>query len=156
MHKIDYSSYKKPTDYIRFDAGDTKLVIISNGYLLKKHGMKTAGGYVPMPDCTETPDCPQCLKGNEPVQKWTWIVFAPTERKVGILDAGAQIGDAICKQAHERKIDLLMREITVNRVGTERSTKYKAEVGNIVKLSPEDEAFIEPSKRFLVTKYFKK
>jgi hypothetical protein len=156
MNKIDYATYKKPSDFIRFNAGTTKLVIISNGYLQKKHGMKTATGYIPLPDCTETPDCPQCLKGNEPKQKWVWIVFIPAEKKVGILDAGAMIGDAICKQAQSGEYDPLMREVTIVKEGTGLRTKYETTVGNIITLSPKDEAFIEPSKRFLVTKYFKK
>lgn len=154
MKRIDYQNYKKPTDFIRFLPGVTKLVIVSNGYLQKKHGMKTANGYIPLPDCTETPDCPQCLKGNEPKQKWTWIVFVPSERKVGILDAGAMIGDSICKQA-QKSGDPLMKEVTINKEGEGLRTKYTAVVGAIVKLNPTDEAFIEPAKSFLVSKYFK-
>ncbi len=155
MKQIDYETYKKPSDFIRFNEGDTRLVIISNGYLQKKHGMKTANGYIPLPDCTELPDCPQCLKGNEPKQKWVWLAYVPAEKKVGILDAGAMIGDSICKQA-QKMGGALLKEVKINRVGEMLKTKYVATLGAKVELTKDELDFIEPFKKFLVNKYFKK
>src|SRR6185312_1680175 len=105
MKKIDYTTYTKPSDFTRFLQGDTMVRIISNGVLVKKHGMKTATGYIPLGDCTERADCDQCLKGNEPKQKWTWICLVRGTNEVKILDVGAMVGDAICKIAQARKQD---------------------------------------------------
>lgn len=156
MHKIDYKTYTKPSDFVRFLAGETKLVIVSGGGMVKKHGMKTAKGYIPLGDCTERPDCEFCLKGNEPKLKWIWIVFNQKDRQVKILDVGPMIGDAICKQAQEKGIDPNGYEIIINRVGTGRTTQYTTNIGAKIDLNPADLAFIEPAKNFLIKKYFEK
>ncbi len=156
MHKIDYKTYTKPSDFVRFLDGETKLVIVSGGGMVKKHGMKTAHGYVPMGDCTETPECPQCLKGNEPKQKWIWIVFNQKDRQVRVLDVGPMIGDAICKQAQEKGIDPNGYEVIINRSGTGRTTQYITNLSAKITLTSADTAFIEPAKRFLIKKYFEK
>jgi len=156
MHKIDYKTYTKPSDFVRFLEGETRLVIVSGGGMVKKHGMKTAKGYVPLGDCTETPDCKFCLQGNEPKLKWIWIAFLPKERQVKVLDVGPMIGDAICKEAREKGIDPNGYEVIINRTGTGRNTQYVTNLGAKVTPTPADLAFIEPSKKFLIKKYFEK
>lgn len=156
MKRIDYKTYTKPSDFVRFLAGETKLVIVSGGGMVKKHGMKTAKGYIPLGDCTETPECEFCLKGNEPKLKWVWIVFNQKDRQVKVLDVGPMIGDAICKEAQEKGIDPNGYEVIINRSGTGRSTSYITNLGVKVTLTPTDLAFIEPAKKFLVKKYFEK
>lgn len=155
MKEIDYQTYKKPSDFIRFNQGNTRIVLISKGYLMKKHGMRTANGYVPLGDCTETPDCPFCLKGNDPKQKWIWIAYIPEEKKVGILDVGAQIGDSICQQA-KKTAGALMKEVNIHKEGEMLKTKYIATLGKQITLTKEEVDFVEPYKSFLVNKYFKK
>lgn len=154
MKKIDYKLYEKPSDFIRFKVGENRVVIVSAGGMSKKHGMKTATSYIPMGDCTETPDCPQCLKGNEAKLKWSWIVFIPTTRSVRVMDVGPSIGNAICLQAQERGIDPLFHEVLIHREGNGISTKYETSIGQAVKLSEDDLKFITPAKTFLVKKYF--
>lgn len=154
MKKIDYSSYKKPSDYISFLEGDTKFVIVSNGYFIKRHGMKTANGYIPMPDCTELPTCPQCLKGNEPKQKWTWIVYSKIDQRVYILDAGPMIGNQICEMAQKGGYDPINREVTINKVGEKLRTKYFVKSMTPINLTADEQNFIKPAKDFLVKKYF--
>lgn len=154
IHKIDYQKYEKPSDFVRFPVGQTRLVIVSNGGMVKKHGMKTAKSYVPLGDCTETPDCKFCLQGNEPKQKWIWIVFNPKDRQVKVLDVGPMIGDAICKQAQEKGVDPNGYEVVIDRTGTMRSTQYTTTIGSKFALTDKDLAFIKPAKKFLVKKYF--
>ena len=157
IHKINYSTYKTPTDFVKFEQGANKVIIVSGGGMSKKHGMKTARSYVPMGDCTEQPDCPQCLKGNEAKLKWMWIAFMPKERQVRILDVGKTIGDSICKIAQEKELeDLTGYEFIINRVGIGMNTKYEVSFSAKVNLSDTDSSFIEPFKKFLVKKYFEK
>jgi len=156
MKQISYTNYKKPSDYLSFLEGDTKFVIISNGYFIKRHGMKTGNGYIPMPDCTEKPDCPSCLKGNEPKQKWTWIVYSRDDKRVYVLDAGPMIGNQICIQAQKGGFDPLNREVKVNKVGEGLRTKYTVSVLMPITLTVDENSFIKPAKDFLVKKYFSK
>ena len=155
MHKINYASYKTPSDFVRFEQGDNKVIIISGGGMVKKHGMMTARGYVPMGDCTEKPDCPQCLKGNEAKLKWIWIAYLPTDKQVRVLDVGKSIGDAICKIAQEKGLeDLTGYQFNIIRTGINKETKYQVVFVSKVNLSDEEVAFIEPYKKFLINKYF--
>jgi len=154
MHKIDYTNYKKPTDFTHFEQGDTILRIISSGGMVKKHGMKTASGYIPLGDCTETPDCEQCLKGNEPKLKWIWIAYIRKTKEVKILDVGAMIGDAICKMAQEHKKDPQEFDVVINRAGLGLRTKYKVSYLEGTKLTEDEIKQTTHPKQFLIKKYF--
>lgn len=155
LRKIDYAHYVKPTDFARFEQGDTTIRIISNGALVKKHGLKTANGYVPLGDCTEKPDCEQCLKGNEPKQKWIWICAIRPTNDVKLLDVGAMTGDAICKIAQKREQDPKEYDLIINKVGVGLRTKYIVKVGEVKPLGDEELKAMEAMKTFLVNKYFK-
>lgn len=154
MKKIDYSSYQKPSDFVRFPQGDTTIRILSSGGLVKKHGMKTANGFIPLGDCTEQPDCPQCLKGNEPKQKWVWICLVRKTNEVKILDVGPQIGDAICKIGQQREQDPQEYDLVIHRVGENRETKYTVKPGEVKPITEAETKMVSPMKQFLIKKYF--
>lgn len=153
MKKIDYTTYKKPTDFAHFEQGDTTIRIISSGGMVKKHGMRSAGRYVPLGDCTETPECKQCLRGNEPKQKWIWIAYLRSTKEAKILDVGAMLGDAICQLAQERQQDPQEFDIIVNRVGKGLDSKYKARAIDGAPLTDEELAKTKYQKQFLIKKY---
>jgi hypothetical protein len=149
IKKIDLSTYTKPSDFVKFPIGETKIILLSEGGMVKKHGMKTATSYIPMGDCTELPDCPQCLKGNEPKQKWMWIAYI--DKQVKVLDVGPMIGDGICQSLQENGLKESNNAcFTIKREGLQRSTKYEVKYTgqNLDKLN------IEASKKLLVKKYF--
>lgn len=155
MKKIDYQTYKKPTDFARFEQGDTTIRIISSGGMVKKHGMRTAKGYVPMGDCTETPECEQCLKGNEAKLKWIWICMVRPDNAVRILDVGPMVGDAICKIAKEKKMDPQEFDTIIHRVGVGLKTKYDVKLGEVKTLTEDEAKQTRNAKLFLIKKYFK-
>lgn len=155
MKKIDYMTYQKPSDFTRFAEGESVVRIISNGVLTKKHGMKTATGYIPLPDCTEKADCEQCLKGNEPKQKWTWICLVRKTGDVKILDVGAMVGDAICKIAQARKQDPQEYDLIITKTGQGLRTKYVVKAGPVSPLTAEEQKATSAMKQFLIKKYFK-
>ena len=149
MKRIDLKTYTKPTDFVKFPIGETKLILISEGGMIKKHGMKTATSYIPLGNCTEKSDCEFCLKGNEPKLKWMWVAYVNSEVKV--LDVGPMIGDGICQSAQEHNLSEFTNAIfSITRIGTQRNTKYTVKyIGqNKEKLD------IENAKKLLVKKYF--
>lgn len=154
MKQIDYKTYTKPSDFVKFGEGRTVIQIISNGILVKKHGMKTAQRYVPLGICTEKPDCQYCKDGNEPKMKWSWIVCLPDSKEVKLLDAGVMIGNQICEIAKVQG-DPQEYELVITRSGTGRQTKYTVSKGDKCKLNPIDLKLFEPQKMFLKNKYFK-
>lgn len=154
LKKIDYSTYEKPTDFAKFKQGDNILRIISSGGMVRKHGMRTAAGFVPLGDCTETADCKFCLQGNEAKNKWMWIGFIRPNLEPKILDVGPMLGDAICKLAKEHNKDPMEFDIVVNKVGEKLKTKYKASFGEVVPLTPEELEKVKAGKLRLIKKYF--
>lgn len=154
MHKIDYTNYKKPTDFVHFEQGDTTIRIISSGGMVKKHSMKTGNGFIPLGNCTETPDCKYCLNGNEPKLKWIWIAYVRATKEVKILDVGAMIGDGICKLAQSKGKDPQEFDIVVNKTGEKLKTKYEVRAIEAPMLTKEELALISHIKQFLIRKYF--
>ena len=149
MKRIDLKTYKKPTDFVKFEVGETKIILVSEGGMLKKHGMKTATSYIPLGTCTEKPDCEFCLKGNEPKLKWMWVAYVNNEVKV--LDVGPMVGDGICQSAIENSLPEFNNAIfSINRIGTQRNTKYTVKYLGQNK----DKLDTENAKKLLVKKYF--
>lgn len=130
MQKINYAEYQKPSDYMKFEQGDNRIRIISEGFMGLQHGLRTARGWVNLGECTGK-DCEHCLKGNVPKRFWKWIVADRSIEEVRLLDAGIMIGDQICNIAKGLQ-GQLKRDLIVNRVGNDRQTKYT------VKLAPDD------------------
>lgn len=153
MKKIDYQTYTKPSDFVKFPQGNTTIRIISSGGLVKKHGMRMGGRYVPLGDCTETPECEFCLKGYEPKQKWIWIAYVWDTKEVKILDCGSMLGDAICKLAQESNSDPQEFDILVSKTGKDLQTKYTAKIGEKTKLTEEEITSMKNVKQFLIKKY---
>lgn len=149
IKKIDLKTYTKPTDFARLLEGENKIILISEGGMVRKHGMKTARGYIPLGDCSETPDCEWCQKGNEAKLKWIWVAYISGQVKV--LDVGPMIGDGICRELQRHGLDRFTNAIfNIKRIGTGRETRYEIKyVGqNQEKLN------VESAKNFLVKKYF--
>lgn len=154
MKKIDYKTYQKPTDFAKFSQGETIIRIISSGGMVKKHGLRMGGKYVPLGDCTETPECPQCLQGNEPKLKWIWIVYMRGTKDVKILDCGPMLGDAICKLAQERGKDPQEFDIVIHKAGEKLKSKYTAKAVEAAPLTEDEIKSTRSSKQFLIKKYF--
>jgi hypothetical protein len=153
MKKINYQNYKRPSDFMKFEQGENRIRVVSEGVIAMQHGLKTANRYVNLGFCTEKPDCPHCKKGNEPKRVWKWIVFDYANRDVKLLDAGPMLGNQLCEFGDDpQKFDVI-----VTRSGTGLDTKYK------VTKAVKSESFtddilvsIKNKKARLIDKYFKK
>ncbi len=156
MKKIEYKTYSKPTDFAKFEQGDTTIRIVSSGGLVKKHGMRTAHGYIPLGDCTETADCELCAKGNDAKIKWIWICLVRTTSEVKLLEVGPQIGDAICKIAQTQEKDPQEFDLVISKVGNGLKTKYSVRIGEVKPLTEAELKEVNVNKHFLINKYFKK
>jgi hypothetical protein len=153
MKKIDYTTYKKPTDFIKFQPGDNKIRIISDGLLARFHGTRMGGRYVPLGLCSESGDCPHCLGGNEAKRVWRWVAYDYATKEVKLLDAGPMIGDQICVKAVERKQDPQEFDLIINKVGVGLKTKYDVKAVDATVKSSDFERF-KPMRNFIIKKYF--
>lgn len=153
MHKIDYTNYKKPTDFASFKQGDNLVRIVSSGVMGYQHVMKTANRFVNLGICTEDENCQQCQKGNAPKRCWKWIIYL--DGNVNILDAGAMLGNQICDIATEHG-DPQEYDLIVNKTGEKLKTRYTVKkADNNTEISPEIMRSISFKKKILINKYFK-
>ncbi len=151
MKKIEYATYKKPSDFMHFDKGETEIRIISSGGLSKKHGMKTANGFIPLGECTEDETCENCKKENVAKNKWTWIIYSAKLQEVKVMDVGSMVGDAICKIAKE-KGDPQEYNLIISKSGQGLQTKYYVRIGG--KSEYVETPDIKNKKMVLIKKYF--
>lgn len=156
LHKISYKDYITPSDYMKFEEGDTQVVIVSNGGMCRMHGMRTAKGYINLGMCTEELTCEHCKK-NEAKLRWMWIVYMPKYKTVRLMETGKKLGDQICKLAQkleEGSDDIQNYLLNVNKQGTLLNTVYTARLEEKTTLSESDKEIIEPAKKFLIKKHF--
>lgn len=154
MKKIDYATYKKPSDYIKFDQGNNLIRVISSGGIGMFHAIRSTSGYAPLGFCTEDGNCPHCEK-NDPKRVWRWIVWDVKRNEVKMLDAGPMIGNAICELAHNLKKDPQEFDLIINRVGEKLRTKYRvSKASTTTEITEEKLKELKPMKRYLIKKYF--
>jgi hypothetical protein len=157
LKKISYKDYITPSDYMKFDEGDTQVAIVSNGGMCRMHGMRTAKGYVNMGMCSEDSKCEQCKDNREAKLRWMWIVYLPKYKVVRLMETGKKLGDQICKLAQkleEAEDDIQNYLINVHKEGTMLQTVYTSRLDGKVTLTEDDKLIIEPAKKFLVKKHF--
>jgi len=123
MKKIDYNTYQKPSDYVKLQAGDNRIRIVSEGVICYEHGMMQGARYIPLGVCNQTAGCEQCQKGNQPKLRYKWIVYLPEFDETRLLSVGPQIGDEICCLA--AKGDPRAYDIIINRTGIGKQSRYK-------------------------------
>jgi len=158
MEKIDYKTYKKPTDFISFEQGDNRIRILSNGGMYLRHSMKTARGFIPLGEC-QGEGCEHCnnpkLKDPTPKKVWVWIALNRDTGVVGVLETGVTIGDAICEMAKELSQDPQEYDIIINRQGSKLSTKYKVtKAAESEDLTEKEEKRVKANRQYLISKHF--
>lgn len=155
MKTIDYTTYKKPSDYINFPQGNTSIRIISKGYLGMQHGLRSARGWVNLGLCTEDNTCEHCKNGNEAKRFWKWVVVDRSTNEVKLLDAGVMLGNQICEIAKVNG-DPKKYDIVVTRTGEKLKTKYAAaKAGADKPITNDDVSKWQGGKHFIVNKYLK-
>lgn len=151
MQKINYTTYETPSDYLKVKEGITVLRILSDGFIARKHGLKTANRWIPLGECQGV-GCEHCAKGNVPKISYIWIVLDRTNKKVRLLDAGKLLGDGLTRFCKENG-DPQTYDLQIDRKGMDKNTKYK-----FSKLPPKDldaseQNAIQTNKQYLITKY---
>lgn len=154
MRKINYQTYTKPSHFVKFKQGDTRVIIVSEGVMTWEHGLISGGKFIPLGPCTETIDCEQCKKGNDPKLRYKWIVYLPEIDEVRVLSVGSQIGDEVCVIGKQISQESKSFEVIVTRKGEGLKTRYK--VIRVEERSPIDQqtaVFIKQSRDYLFKKY---
>lgn len=151
MQKLNYNTYETPSDYLKVKEGDTIIRVISDGYISRKHGLKTSNRWIPLGEC-KGENCEHCLKGNLPKISYMWIVVDRIQKKVRFLDAGKLLGDGLTRFFKENG-DPQEYDLQISRKGKDKNTTYK-----FTKLEPKEfdaseQNAIQANKQYLITKY---
>jgi hypothetical protein len=154
MKKIEYTNYKKPSDFMSFVEGENKIRIVSSGVVGFQHVMKTANRFVNLGPCSENDSCEHCQKGYEPKMAWKWMLLDYADMKVKILDAGPMLGNQICEIASING-DPQDYDIIIVRVGQKLKTKYTTKKGEVSEISEEVKRSFKFAKKRLINKYLK-
>lgn len=154
IHAINYGEYITPSDYLKFEEGETTIRVISKGGLCKMHGMKTARGFINLGICPENDTCENCKKNYEAKTRWIWVVYLPAYDVVRLLEVGKKVGDAICKLGRKNG-DPQAYDLIVTRIGQDLKTDYTVRMGKTYPLADEVIEKVKPAKEFLVKKHFK-
>jgi hypothetical protein len=150
MQKINYINYETPSDYLKIKEGMTIIKILSDGFIARKHGLKTTR-WIPLGEC-KGQGCDQCAKGNLPKISYIWIVLDRTSKKVRMLDAGKLLGDGLSKFAKDNG-DPQTYDIQITRQGNDKNTKYSFEKLQSKDLDAQEINAISINKQYLISKY---
>jgi len=156
MEKINYTEYKKPSDYLKFEQGENIVRVLSGGGMYLKHSLKTGKTFIPLGEC-EGDGCKHCAKGNVPKQTWIWIGINRTTKKIGIMETGAMIGNAVCEIAKQEGKDPQEFDLSITKSGLGLKTKYDVwKNSKSTDLTPEEEKIVKQNKQYLISKRFGK
>lgn len=151
MTKINYETYRKPSNFIKLAVGENRVRLVSDGITCYEHGAMMGGKYVPLGICTENLNCRQCQKNSEPKLKFKWIVFCPTTHEIGVLSVGPEAGDAICRIGREVKKNI---EVVIVRKGlTREDTTYRVLSVDSTPIDQKTALFIKERRDYLAKKY---
>lgn len=153
MKEIDYKTYRKPSDFMKFEAGESVIRILSKGFIGGIHGLKTANRYVPLGTCKLPEYCEFCVKANKPKKVWRWIILDKKHNEIKLLDAGPMVGDQIAQMGHDHG-DPTNYDIKVTKTGEGKQSQYKAEkAGPDQPLTDAERTKLRPSFQYLAKQY---
>jgi len=130
MPYIDDLAYEPeaiPSNFMKLQPGENKIRIASQTFHFKKHGFKSEGKY--SSKICQGENCPYCQQGNEPKNRYAWIVLdrkeQNPERMVKVLEVGWQIyGQLLAYAKDEDYGPLTGYDIKIKRTGEGLETEY--------------------------------
>lgn len=128
MQKIAASEYVKPSIYVKFPEGDSRIRIVSEIYLYKKYGTKVAGRFIAqiVRDGEPVNEVFLRSKGESsiPKRKYGFIAFSFAAKEFRIIECGPILGDMI-SQLLKANANYKESDLIIHRTGLQlRDTKY--------------------------------
>lgn len=151
---IDYSTYKKPTDFLKYESESTRVRILSQGIMMNKHSGMAGGKYVSMGECPGE-GCELCKAGKLPKLVYMWIVYSYETREVKLLEAGTGLGSQLSFLGQEQG-DPIGYDVVIKKNGAGKQVRYEASKATTPApelMNDEKRAIIAAHKRVLANKY---
>jgi len=144
MPYVDEKNYdgEQPSsgNFMKLQQGENKIRIASQTFHFKKHGFKDSGKY--SSKICQGEDCQFCAEGNEPKNRYSWIVIDRTDNGIKILEVGWQIYGQLLGYAKDEEYgDLKTYDAKIIRTGEGLETDYQ------VRVSPKHSEITEEEKK---------
>uniref|UniRef100_A0A7C4Y4L2 Uncharacterized protein n=1 Tax=Caldisericum exile TaxID=693075 RepID=A0A7C4Y4L2_9BACT len=130
MPYIDDKSYEpeiSSSNFMKLQPGENKIRIASRTFHFKKHGFRSEGKY--SSKICQGENCPYCQQGNEPKNRYAWIVIdrkeQDPEKMVKVLEVGWQIYSQLLAYAKDEDYgELTKYDVKIKRTGEGLETEY--------------------------------
>lgn len=147
VKRIEYQNYEKPSDYWSIPEGDSKIRVVSDGFMFTEYGINTSTGWKPIEASIAK------KKGLEGKLRYAWIVFVYESKKVKILSKGPMLGDSIAKIG-KKNGDPINYDLIVTRIGSGKNSKYSVRKSDNPDMDIVKNEKIIKLKDNLINKYF--
>jgi len=153
MRKIEYRTYKRPSNFVKLEQGDNRAKIVSEGYIGYEHGTVKDKKYIPLGPCTQSSVCEHCKKNNQPKLRYKWVVYLPETQEIKVLAVGVEIGDEICQIA--ALLNKITFEVIINKVGSGKQSKYSVKKVESTEVDGSTLVLIKQGSDYLKMRYLK-
>lgn len=124
FQKIDLHKYVKPSKYLKLLEGENRIRILTDGYIYRVVGKKTARGYVR--HIIGDGEIPNFLQDVEPKLTYGFVVFSFDTEHFHVLESGPTLGDmltVLLKLLPDEQYKA--KDILIGRSGYGLDTKYE-------------------------------
>jgi hypothetical protein len=153
--KIDYTTYKRPSNFLKLSKGNNTIRLISDGDLSPRHKAKTKDGFKELGICTGV-GCEICRKfpDNLPKDTYRWVALNRNDGLVGVLEASSGWGADLTELIQSAEGESNSYDIVINKSGSGRDTRYVATVApQSPAFTDAEKAMMQMRKPILVRKY---
>lgn len=154
MRKIEYRTYKRPSNFVKLEQGDNRVKVVSEGYIGFEHVTVIDKKFIPLGPCTQSSKCEFCKKKNEPRLRYKWVVYLPETQEIKILAVGVEIGDEICQIAS--LLNKITFEVIINKVGSGKQSKYSVKKVESTEVDASTLVLIKQGSDYLKMRYLNK
>lgn len=122
--KINLDSYVKPSKYLKWQQGDNRIRVLTDGCIYRVVGKKTARGYVR--HIIGDGEVPKFLNDVEPKLTYGFVVYSFDTGHFHVVETGPTLGDMLVKLLQEKpEKQYQTTDIIVHKTGEKLETTYE-------------------------------
>lgn len=123
--KIDLENYVKPSKFLKLIEGENRIRILTDGYIYRVVGKKTARGFVRA--IVGDKDIPTFLQDAEPKLTYGFVVYSLDSQHFHVLECGPTLGDQLVKLLQQKPDKQYQTvDVLIKRKGKMLDTVYEA------------------------------
>lgn len=136
FQKINLDNYVKPSKFLKWQPGDNRVRVLTDGYIYRVVGKKTARGFVRA--IVGDGEIPEFLKDAEPKLTYGFVVYSFDTGHFHVVETGPTLGDMLVKllqQMPDKQYQT--KDIIVHKTGEKLETTYTVKYADTTEKLPE-------------------